>query len=77
MSNENAPQNPLDPPELTPEDYYMEGGNMVFTAAYHLKRGYCCGSSCRHCPYAVWDAANPSTATNQGADPAPGDDRAG
>jgi hypothetical protein len=24
---------------------------MVFTAAYHLKRGYCCGSGCRHCPY--------------------------
>ena len=32
-------------------DYYMEGKNMVFTAAYHLKRGYCCGSKCRHCPY--------------------------
>jgi len=24
---------------------------MVFTAAYHLKRGYCCGNGCRHCPY--------------------------
>jgi hypothetical protein len=24
---------------------------MVFTAAYHLKRGSCCGSGCRHCPY--------------------------
>jgi len=24
---------------------------MVFTAAYHLKRGYCCNSDCRHCPY--------------------------
>jgi hypothetical protein len=23
----------------------------VFTAAYHLKRGYCCNSDCRHCPY--------------------------
>jgi hypothetical protein len=29
----------------------MEGGLMVFTAAYHLKRGSCCGSGCRHCPY--------------------------
>ncbi|MGD0902046.1 MAG: DUF5522 domain-containing protein [Terracidiphilus sp.] len=24
---------------------------MVFTAAFHLKRGSCCGSGCRHCPY--------------------------
>lgn len=24
---------------------------MVFTALYHKKRGYCCQSSCRHCPY--------------------------
>ena len=36
---------------LEPEDYYMDGPYMVFTAAYHLKRGYCCGSGCRHCPY--------------------------
>jgi hypothetical protein len=35
------------------EDYYVEGGAMVFTAAYHLKRGYCCESGCRHCPYAA------------------------
>jgi Family of unknown function (DUF5522) len=33
------------------EDYYIEDGLMVFTALYHLKRGYCCGSGCRHCPY--------------------------
>ncbi len=39
------------PPGLVPEDYYFEGALMVFTAAYHLKRGYCCGSGCRHCPY--------------------------
>jgi hypothetical protein len=38
-------------PVLTQEDYYLENGLMVFTAAYHLKRGYCCGSGCRHCPY--------------------------
>ncbi|AEU38603.1 DUF5522 domain-containing protein [Granulicella mallensis] len=36
---------------LRPEDFYMEGPYMVFTAAYHLRRGYCCNSSCRHCPY--------------------------
>jgi len=33
------------------EDYYSEGGLIVFTALYHLKRGYCCNSGCRHCPY--------------------------
>ncbi|MDX2004124.1 MAG: DUF5522 domain-containing protein [Meiothermus sp.] len=33
-------------------DYYMENDLYVFTGAYHLKRGYCCGSRCRHCPYA-------------------------
>jgi hypothetical protein len=38
-------------PALEPEDFYFEGPNMVFTAAYHLKRGTCCGSGCRHCPY--------------------------
>lgn len=24
---------------------------LVFTEIYHLKRGVCCGSGCRHCPY--------------------------
>ncbi|HVF22248.1 MAG TPA: ABC transporter substrate-binding protein [Pyrinomonadaceae bacterium] len=32
-------------------DYYLENGAMVFTAAYLKRRGYCCGSGCRHCPY--------------------------
>ncbi len=33
------------------EDFYIENGLIVFTKAYHLKRGYCCKSGCRHCPY--------------------------
>ena len=33
------------------KDYYMEGEALVFTAAYLKRRGYCCGSGCRHCPY--------------------------
>lgn len=37
--------------ELDPGDFYYEGPYMVFTEAYHLKRGYCCNSGCRHCPY--------------------------
>lgn len=36
---------------LSSEDFYYEGPYLVFTAAYHLKRGYCCNSGCRHCPY--------------------------
>ena len=34
-------------------DHYIDPdtGSMVFTANFHLKRGYCCGSGCRHCPY--------------------------
>jgi hypothetical protein len=42
---------PKAPPDLEPEDYYYEGEYLVFTAAYHLKRGSCCGSGCRHCPW--------------------------
>jgi hypothetical protein len=34
------------------EDYYLSPeGYKVFTEKYHLKRGYCCKSGCRHCPY--------------------------
>lgn len=33
-------------------DYYFnEAGLMVFTEAYHLKRGYCCKNKCKHCPW--------------------------
>jgi hypothetical protein len=55
------PQEPPEPPAppraeiappLTPEDFYYEGSNLVFTAAYHRKRGFCCNSGCRHCPFA-------------------------
>jgi len=33
------------------EFYYSDEGYIVFTEKYHLKRGYCCESNCRHCPY--------------------------
>ena len=32
-------------------DFYYEGPYVVFTAEYLRRRGYCCGSGCRHCPY--------------------------
>jgi len=62
------PAAPNASPALSPEDYYFEGPYMVFTAAYHLRRGYCCGSGCRHCPYELaGDAskgnAGPSTSS--------------
>jgi hypothetical protein len=56
----HEPPEPHEPPQsgeplaLQPADFYLEGGRMVFTAAYHLRRGYCCGSRCRHCPYQDW-----------------------
>ena len=49
MDQELPPVKPVVP--LESEDYYFEGPNLVFTAAYHLKRGSCCQSGCRHCPY--------------------------
>lgn len=31
--------------------YFNEDGYVVLTEAYHLKKGYCCGNGCKHCPY--------------------------
>ena len=36
-------------PEL---DFYKDdNGRFVMTESYHIKRGSCCGSKCKHCPY--------------------------
>lgn len=40
-----------EPDELLPGDTYQDGPYLVFTEQYHLRRGYCCNSGCRHCPY--------------------------
>lgn len=32
-------------------DFYIEGHTVVFTEQYHRRRGYCCASGCRHCPF--------------------------
>ena len=32
-------------------DYVMDNQLMVFSAWFHLKRGYCCGNGCVNCPY--------------------------
>jgi iron complex transport system substrate-binding protein len=33
------------------KDYQLENGAMVFTSSYLQRRGYCCDSGCRNCPY--------------------------
>jgi hypothetical protein len=38
--------------KILPVDFYFENGLMVLTETYLLRRGYCCGNGCRHCPYA-------------------------
>jgi hypothetical protein len=40
----------LSPAPDVPESY-REGPFLVFTEAHHLRRGACCGSGCRHCPF--------------------------
>jgi hypothetical protein len=42
---------PKKPPLTEGVDFYIEKGFLVFTEVYHQKRGYCCESGCRHCPY--------------------------
>lgn len=32
-------------------DFYYEKGLVVLTKKYLLKRGFCCDTGCRHCPY--------------------------
>ena len=36
-------------------------GFTVFTAIAHNKRGYCCGSKCRHCPYGHTNVGHPDS----------------
>lgn len=45
------PSEPGSPAVDDDEDCYWDGPYLVFTEAFHLKRGYCCNSGCRHCPW--------------------------
>ena len=47
MNDQNTENKPIEGADfyLTPEGY------RCFTSNYHLKRGYCCKSGCRHCLY--------------------------
>jgi hypothetical protein len=48
-------------------DYYLENGRLVLTASYHARRGYCCNSKCRHCPYKGTSDAQPIVITGMPA----------
>ncbi|KXN69421.1 hypothetical protein CONCODRAFT_18327 [Conidiobolus coronatus NRRL 28638] len=43
--------------ELHYED--PDTGYFVFTELSHKKRGYCCGSQCRHCPFDFENVGKP------------------
>ncbi|MBL0128071.1 MAG: hypothetical protein IPP83_11580 [Flavobacteriales bacterium] len=56
MDEPQDPPRPKDDREerlgLEPGDFYLSPeGYIIFTEQYHRKRGYCCGSNCRHCPF--------------------------
>jgi hypothetical protein len=60
MNNKDKPDNQF---------YYIENGLIVFTEAYHLRRGYCCKSRCRHCPFdPKWGRAELPKAANPNID---------
>lgn len=48
---EAAIDEPIKTADKCCEDFYLEAGFVVFTKAFHLKRGFCCRNNCRHCPY--------------------------
>jgi hypothetical protein len=42
------------------EDYYYnEQGYIVLTEQFHIKKGYCCGNGCKHCPYDFEEVPEP------------------
>jgi hypothetical protein len=47
MIDENDPNKLIEGEDF----YYTPEGYKCFTEKHHLKRGYCCKSGCRHCPY--------------------------
>lgn len=45
------------------EDFYFEDGLMVLTESFLRRRGYCCDSGCRHCPYPRDDQSKKSSSS--------------
>ena len=48
---ETTPNRPDENLLVEGEDFYREGPYFVFTEAYLRRRGNCCESGCRHCPW--------------------------
>lgn len=44
------------------EQMYVDPGSgyKVFTALAHRRRGSCCGTACRHCPFGQVNVKEPS-----------------
>ena len=42
------------------EDFYYEDELMILTEAYLRKKGHCCQSGCKHCPYGFTQKADPN-----------------
>ena len=41
-------------------DYYIrDDGRLVFTEYFLLKRGFCCGNGCLHCPFGYMNVPQP------------------
>ncbi len=52
MKNELGSDERFEPTPLEEGiDFYYENDLVVLTEKYLLRRGYCCGNNCRHCPY--------------------------
>ena len=45
--------------ELGVDYYFNEQGLMVLTEVFHLKKGFCCGNGCKHCPYEFKNVPEP------------------
>ena len=42
------------------ENYYiLPDGRLVFTSAFLLKRGFCCGNGCMNCPFDYLNVIEP------------------
>jgi hypothetical protein len=39
--------------------YINKDGYIVLTEKYHLKKGFCCGTGCLHCPYQYQNVEEP------------------
>jgi hypothetical protein len=38
-------------PRAETDNFYWENGFVVFKESFLIRKGSCCGSGCRHCPY--------------------------